>query len=235
MQIDVLTLFPEMFAGILSESIIKRAIERDQAAVNLVNFRDYALDNHRSVDDKPYGGGPGMVLMCQPIFDAVEDLLNVGPAADEIVLLSPQGQPWTQQTALELSRKSRLVLIAGHYEGFDERIREHLPTREISIGDYILTGGEIAAMVVMDSVIRLLPGVLGDDQSSADESFSHGMLEYPQYTRPEKYRDWKVPDILLSGHHENIERWRRDQALQRTQRRRPDLWQRRQQEQQQQQ
>ncbi len=232
MRIDLLTLFPEMFAGVLGESIIKRARERGLVDINLVNFREYARDNHRSVDDKPYGGGPGMVLMCGPIFDAVEDIKKNGEPPDAVILLSPQGRTLNQEIASELAEKKRLILIAGHYEGFDERIREHVATDEISIGDYVLTGGEIPAMVVMDTVIRLIPGVLGHEQSPDEESFSPGGpgLEYPQYTRPEEYRGWKVPDVLLSGHHEQIRKWRYRQAQQRTQQRRPDLYEKHQQQ-----
>ena len=223
MRIDVLTLFPDMFAGILGESIIKRAREKSLVDIHLTNFREFALDKHRSVDDKPYGGGPGMVLMCQPIFDAMDKIGQQTPGIDEVILLSPQGERLNQNIAKELSQKKRLVFIAGHYEGFDERIRTTLATREISIGDYVLSGGEIPAMVAIDAIVRLIPGVLGDDQSSEEESFSRGLLEYPQYTRPEDFRGQQVPEILLSGHHENIRQWRESQAQLRTQQRRPDL------------
>ncbi len=223
MHIDVLTLFPEMFAGVLGESIVKRALEKGLASVTLTNFRDYATDKHRSVDDKPYGGGPGMVLMCEPMFAAVEDVTSKGPAVDEVVLLTPQGRKYDQKLATELSTKKRLVLIAGHYEGFDERIRTELATMEVSVGDYVLSGGEIPALVLIDSLIRLLPGVLGDDDSSKEESFSHDLLEYPQYTRPAEFRGMTVPEILLSGNHEKIRQWRHEQAVERTERKRPDL------------
>ena len=223
MHIDVLTLFPEMFAGVLGESIVKRALEKGLASVTLTNFRDYATDKHRSVDDKPYGGGPGMVLMCEPLFAAVEDVSRKGPAVDEVILLTPQGRKYDQKLATELSTKKRLVLIAGHYEGFDERIRTELATMEVSVGDYVLSGGEIPALVLIDSLIRLLPGALGDDDSSKEESFSHDLLEYPQYTRPAEFRGMTVPEILLSGNHEKIRQWRHEQAVERTERKRPDL------------
>jgi len=223
MRIDVLTLFPDMFAGILGESIIKRAREKGLVDIRLTNFREFALDKHRSVDDKPYGGGPGMVLMCQPIFDAIEKIGQQTPAIEEIILLTPQGEKLNHNIAKELSQKNRLAFIAGHYEGFDERIRSTLATREISIGDYVLSGGEIPAMVAIDAIVRLIPGVLGDDQSCEEESFSRGLLEYPQYTRPENFRGQQVPEILLSGHHEIIRQWRESQAQLRTQQRRPDL------------
>jgi tRNA (guanine37-N1)-methyltransferase len=223
MRIDVLTLFPDMFAGILGESIVKRARDKGLVEIHLTNFREYALDTHHSVDDKPYGGGPGMVLMCQPVFDAITEISKQGPAVDEVILLSPQGETLNQNIVEDLSQKNRLMFISGHYEGFDERIRTTLATREISIGDYVLTGGEIPAMATIDAIVRLIPGVLGDAQSCKDESFSRGLLEYPHYTRPEEFRGQKVPDVLLSGHHENIRRWREEQAKLRTQQRRPDL------------
>jgi tRNA (guanine37-N1)-methyltransferase len=220
MQIDVLTLFPEMFEGPLGHSILRRAIDRGLLDVRLTNIRDFATDRHRTVDDYPYGGGPGMVMKPGPIFDAVEAVAESGAP---IILLSPQGRVFTQRIAAELARQERLVLICGHYEGVDERVREHLVTDELSIGDYVLTGGELAAMVVIDAVTRLLPGVLGGEESTSEESHSHGLLEYPQYTRPPDFRGWTVPEILLSGHHAEIARWRRRQALLRTARRRPDL------------
>jgi len=226
MRIDVLTLFPEMFAGILGESIVRRAQEKRLVEIHLTNFRDFARDKHRSVDDKPYGGGPGMVLMCQPIFDAIEEIGTQSPEADEIILLTPQGQTLSQNIAKELSLKNRLVFIAGHYEGFDERIRTTLATREISIGDYVLSGGEIPAMAVIDVIVRLIPGVLGDNQSCEEESFSCDFLEYPQYTRPEEFKGQQVPEVLLSGHHRNIRLWREEQARLRTRQRRPDLLER---------
>jgi tRNA (guanine37-N1)-methyltransferase len=223
MRIDVLTLFPEMFSGVFGQSIVKRAQEKGLLTIGLTNFRDYAVDKHRSVDDKPFGGGPGMVLMCQPLFDAVETVTKQGEPPDEVILTTPQGVRFDQAMARELAGKKRLIIIAGHYEGVDERIRTHLATREVSIGDYVLTGGELPAMVMVDAIARLLPGVLGDDQSPVEESFSGRLLEYPQYTRPAEYRGLPTPDVLLSGHHEAIRRWRQEQAMLRTQRRRPDL------------
>jgi len=226
MRIDVLTLFPEMFAGILGESIVKRAQEKRLVEIHLTNFRDFARDKNRCVDDKPYGGGPGMVLMCQPIFDAIEEIGSQSPEVDEIILLTPQGETLNQNLAKELSQKNRLVFISGHYEGFDERIRTTLATREISIGDYVLSGGEIPAMAVIDVIVRLIPGVLGNNQSCEEESFSCDFLEYPQYTRPEEFKGQQVPEVLLSGHHKNIRLWREEQARLRTRQRRPDLLER---------
>jgi len=225
MRFDVLTLFPDMFSGILNESIMKRACQNELVEVVLKNIRDYALDKHRSVDDNPYGGGPGMVMMCQPVFDAVEAVQKENGPADEIILLTPQGRRFDQNLARQLASKNRLILIAGHYEGFDERIRQHLPTMEVSIGDYVLTGGELPAMVMIDAITRLLPGVLGHEDSSVEESFSSSLLEYPQYTRPAEYRSWCVPDVLISGHHEQIRKWRLEQSKIRTLQRRPDLLQ----------
>lgn len=222
-RFDVLTLFPEMFHGFLSTSIIRKAHEKELVETNLVNFRDFTTDKHRTVDDTPYGGGGGMVLKPDPIFSAVDHLLQDAPEKPPILLMSPQGAPFTQRKAEELARHSHLIILCGHYEGYDERIREHLVTEEISIGDYVLTGGELPAMVIMDSVSRLLTGVLGNETSAVTDSFSTGLLEYPHYTRPVEFRGHRVPDILLSGHHGNIEIWRRQQALQRTWERRPDL------------
>lgn len=223
MRIDVLTLFPDMFASVFGASIVKRAQEKDIVDIALTDFRDYALDNHRSVDDKPYGGGPGMVLMCQPIFDAVNDVKQQGEPIDEVILLTPQGRKFDQALAHQLAEKKRLMFIAGHYEGFDERIRKNIATMEVSLGDFVLSGGEIPAMAAIDAVVRLIPGVLGGETSCDEESFSNGLLEYPQYTRPAEYDGMKVPDILLSGNHQAIEKWRQQQALQRTEQRRPDL------------
>ena len=219
MRIDVVTLFPEMFAP-LQHSILGRAIEQGRLAVNLVNPRDFTSDRHRTVDDYPYGGGPGMVMKPEPIFLAVESVAQPGT---HVILLSPTGRVFSQPIAAELARRDHLVLICGHYEGVDERVREHLAADEISIGDYVLTGGELAAMVVIDAIARLLPGVLGHAESAGDESHSHGLLEYPQYTRPPEFRGWAVPERLLSGHHAEIARWRRRQALERTAALRPDL------------
>jgi tRNA (guanine37-N1)-methyltransferase len=223
MRIDVLTLFSEAFANILDISIVRRAREKGLLEVVLSNIRDFALDNYNSVDDKPYGGGPGMVMMCQPILDCLEQVEADEPRKGRRIMLSPQGQPFSQGLARELAEEERLILIAGRYEGFDERIRIALQPLEISIGDYVLSGGEIPAMVIIDAVTRLLPGALGDERSVEQESFTAGLLEYPQYTRPEVFRDLGVPEVLLSGHHAKIEEWRNRQAQQRTRQRRPDL------------
>ncbi|SFS51978.1 tRNA (guanosine(37)-N1)-methyltransferase TrmD [Marininema halotolerans] len=223
MRFDVLTLFPEMFTGFFSSSIMKRAIEKGLVTASAVNFRDYTTDKHRTVDDTPYGGGSGMVLKPEPLFRAVEDLRREKTEAPRVLMMSPQGQPFTQKKAEELSTVSHLILLCGHYEGFDERVREHLVDEEISIGDYVLTGGELPAMVVVDSISRLLPGVLGNESSADEDSFSTGLLEYPQYTRPAEFRGWKIPDVLLSGHHRQIDEWRRQESLRRTWKRRPDL------------
>jgi tRNA (guanine37-N1)-methyltransferase len=225
LRIDILTLFPEMFAPVLGTSIPKRAAEKGLVEYHLTNIRNFATDAHLSVDDKPFGGGPGMVMMCQTLFDAVEHVekQDVRPATR--VLLTPQGRLFDQTAAQELSQKPRLLFIAGHYEGFDERIIEGLRPIELSIGDYVLSGGELAAMVVVDAVVRLLPGALGAEDGAADETFADGLLEYPQYTRPREYRGMSVPEILLSGNHAAIARWRLEQRKIRTQQRRPDLWQ----------
>ncbi len=225
MQIHVLTLFPQMIEAVLGDSIIGRAQEKGIVRIQAVNFRDYSTNKHHTVDDYPYGGGGGMVLTPEPIFRAVESLPSEGDAAGRrrIILLCPQGERFTQRKAEELSEASELVFICGHYEGYDERIREQLVTDELSIGDFVLTGGEIAAMAVIDSVVRLLPGVLGNEGSAVQDSFSTGLLEHPHYTRPAVFREWAVPDVLLSGHHEHIEQWRRREALRRTWQRRPDL------------
>jgi len=222
MRIDILTLFPEMFQSPFSTSILKRAIDRGLVSVNLHNIRDYTHDKHHTVDDYPYGGGAGMVLKPEPIFEAVE---SVKPESGEvpIILLSPQGRPFSQQVAQELSKYSRLILICGRYEGVDERVHSHLVTDEISIGDYVLSGGELAAMVVVEAVVRLLPGVLGSEASPLDDSHVAGLLEYPQYTRPAVFRDWSVPEVLLSGNHAQIAKWRHEQAILRTLERRPEL------------
>ncbi|OIQ09622.1 tRNA (guanine-N(1)-)-methyltransferase [Moorella thermoacetica] len=224
MRVDVLTIFPEMFTGFLNTSIIKRAREQGRLEVNLVNIRAYARNKHRNVDDYPFGGGPGMVMQAEPIFLAVEDLLPSGETArPPVILMSPQGEAFNQGMAEELAREEHLILICGHYEGVDERVRLALVTREISIGDYVLTGGELPAMVIIDAVTRLLPGVLGAPEGAREDSFAMGLLEYPQYTRPRSFRGLEVPEVLLSGNHEQIRRWRRQQALERTWRRRPDL------------
>ena len=220
MKIDVLTLFPGMFSGPLDESIIKRAREAGLLDLRVHQLRDYAHDRHRTVDDRPFGGGPGMLLKPEPIFEAVEALANQNT---HIILLSPGGRPFSQPIAHELAQKPELLLISGHYEGFDERVRQRLAHDELSIGDYVLTNGSLPAMVIIDAVTRLLPGVLGDSESMQDESFSQGLLEYPQYTRPAEFRGMKVPEVLLSGNHAQIARWRSEQAQQRTSERRPDL------------
>lgn len=222
MRFDVLTLFPGMFTGPLEESILKRARERGIISVYLHNIRDYASGRHRITDDAPYGGGGGMVMKPEPIFAAVEAILG-DETGVPVILLSPQGRLFTQQVARELARHPRLVLICGRYEGVDERVREHLATDEISIGDYVLSGGELAAMVIIDAVTRLLPGVLGDPGATFEDSYAWGLLEYPHYTRPAVFRGWAVPEVLLSGDHAAIARWRREQALRRTWERRPDL------------
>jgi len=223
MRIDVLTLFPEMFESPLSYSIAKRAQEQGIVEIALTNIRDFSIGDYRKVDDKPYGGGPGMVMMPGPVFDCFEHVRALAPTTGRVIMLTPQGQPFNQAKAAELSEQERLILIAGRYEGFDERIRTGLDAEQISIGDYVLNGGELAAMVVIDAVVRLLPNALGDEDSAKDDSFSNGLLEYPQYTRPEVFRDMKVPDILLSGDHGKIAAWRRQQALERTRQHRPDL------------
>ena len=220
MKIDVLTLFPGMFPGPLDESIIKRACESGRLRLGIHDLRDYTHDRHRTVDDRPFGGGPGMLIKPEPVFEAVEDLRD---EKTRVILTSPAGRPFRQQIARELAAEEHLLLVCGSYEGFDERVRERLADDEISIGDYVLTNGALPAMVVIDAVARLLPGVLGDDESSADESFSDRLLEYPQYTRPAEFRGMSVPEVLLSGDHAAIEQWRREQARERTAQRRPDL------------
>lgn len=224
---DFLTLFPDMFPGVLGSSILKRAEEKEAVSFYVHNIRDFSKDKHKKVDDYPYGGGAGMVLTPQPVFDACEFVMQQTPASvsPRIILLCPQGKPYKQRDAEMLSKEEHLIFICGHYEGYDERIREHLVTDEFSIGDYVLTGGELGALVIADSVTRLLPNVLGNESSHRHDSFSDGLLEYPQYTRPADFRGWKVPDVLLSGHHEKIAQWRKEQALLRTKKRRPDLLQ----------
>jgi len=212
-----------MFESPLGHSIIKRAQEAFLVEVALTDIRDFAADSYRKVDDKPYGGGPGMVMMPGPLFDCFEHVQKLSPEEGRVILLTPQGQRFDQKKALDLSREKRLILIAGKYEGFDERILIGLDAEQISIGDYVLNGGELAAMVIIDAVVRLLPGALGDEDSTKDDTFSEGLLEYPQYTRPEVFRDMKVPDILLSGDHAKIAEWRKQQALERTKKWRPDL------------
>lgn len=224
MKIDVLTLFPGMFSGPLDESIIGRARQSGRLELKIHNLRDWTHDRHHTVDDTPYGGGPGMVLKPEPLFEAVEDLCTRFEARPRVVLMSPAGRVFNQSVARELVGCPALLLVCGSYEGFDERVRENLADDEISVGDYVLTNGALPAMVIIDAVTRLLPGVLGDDTSSRDESFSSGLLEYPQYTRPAEFRGWRVPEVLLSGNHAAIAEWRRAEASRRTAERRPDLW-----------
>ena len=227
MHIHILTLFPNMFTAPFGESIVRRAIDRGLVQIAFYNIRDYATDRHHVVDDSPYGGGPGMVLKPEPLFKAVEAVLSErGEFGLPVLLLTPQGRLFNQQAAQELAGYREMVLICGHYEGVDERVRERLVTDEISIGDYILSGGELAAMVVVDAVVRQLPGVLGSEASVCEDSHVGGLLEYPQYTRPQSFRGWEVPEVLLSGNHAAIARWRREHSLRRTIRRRPDLLER---------
>lgn len=234
MRIDIVTIFPEMFEGVINSSILGRARREGLVEINLIDFRAYSPNKHNTVDDTPYGGGGGMVLKPEPIFAAVEALTepaegqapaDPSPRRPRVILTCPQGEVYSQAKALEFAAQEHLVIIAGHYEGYDERIREYLVTDEISIGDYVLTGGELPAMVIVDSVTRLLPGVLGNNTSAVLDSFREGLLEYPHYTRPAEFRGWSVPDVLLSGHHGNVERWRRKESLRRTLLRRPDLLQ----------
>lgn len=224
LRMDILTLFPEMFGPVLGTSIPKRASEKGLVEYHLTNIRDFATDAHLSVDDKPFGGGPGMVMMCQPLFDAVEYVERQDSRPATRILFTPQGRLLDQPLAEELARRERLLLIAGHYEGFDERIIQGLQPMELSIGDYVLSGGELAAMVLVDAIVRLLPGALGAEDGAADETFADGLLEYPQYTRPREYRGMGVPEVLLSGNHKVIAQWRLEQRKLRTQQRRPDLW-----------
>ncbi|MBE9482241.1 MAG: tRNA (guanosine(37)-N1)-methyltransferase TrmD [Chloroflexi bacterium] len=226
MQIDILTLFPQMFQSPFGFGIFKRAIDNKLVKINIQNIRDCTHNKHHTVDDYAYGGGAGMVLKPEPIFEAVESIIpNIKEGVNmlPIILLTPQGRLFSQQIAHELSRYGHMILICGRYEGVDERIRQHLVTDEISIGDYVLSGGEIAAMVVLDVVVRLLPGVLGSEASPLDDSHTTGLLEYPQYTRPAEYKGWSVPQVLLSGNHAQIANWRHEQAIRRTLERRPDL------------
>ncbi|RSL31326.1 tRNA (guanosine(37)-N1)-methyltransferase TrmD [Salibacterium salarium] len=224
MRMDFLTLFPEMFPGVLQSSMLKQAEEKQAVSYHVHNIRDFSENKHRKTDDYPYGGGAGMVLTPQPVFDAAAFAeKQVDTPNPRIVLLCPQGKPFTQEAAEELAGEEQLIFICGHYEGYDERIRDYLVTDEFSIGDFVLTGGELGSMVIADSVTRLLPGVLGNRESAEKDSFSNGLLEHPHYTRPADFRGWKVPDVLLSGHHENIAAWRQEQSFKRTRQRRPDL------------
>ena len=219
---DILSVFPEMFQSILGSSLIKRSIENGLVEVNLHNIRDYTRDRHRTTDNTPYGGGGGMVMKVEPVASALKAIV---PAGDKtlVILLSPQGETFKQKIAEELSQYSRIVLMCGHYEGIDERIREHLVDREISIGDYVLSGGELPAMIVVDAVSRLVPGFVGNSDSVLYDSFSTGLLEGPHYTRPREYESWEVPEVLLSGHQKKIDEWRRRESLKRTLQRRPDM------------
>lgn len=227
MRIDVVTLFPAMFSGPLDESIIKRARTAGILDLRIHDLRDWTHDRHRTVDDSPYGGGPGMVLKPEPLFECVESLRTELPREARVILTSPSGRRFDQAMARELSNCPSLVFLCGSYEGYDERVREHLVNDDLSIGDFVLTNGNLPAMVIIDSVVRLLPGALGDDTSSSDESFSHGLLEYPHYTRPAVFRGWPVPEVLTSGNHAAVERWRKAQSVRRTVERRPDLWENR--------
>ena len=220
MKIDVLTLFPAMFAGPLDESIIKRARDKGILELGIHDLRNWTHDRHKTVDDRPFGGGPGMVLKPEPLYEAVETLAR---SETRVILMGPSGRRFTQEIARELAGCEHLLLIAGSYEGIDDRVRQGLAHDELSIGDYVLTNGALPVMVIIDVVTRLLPGVLGDEESAKEESFSHGLLEYPHYTRPAEFRGMKVPEILLSGHHAEIAKWRHEQALERTRHRRPDL------------
>ena len=222
LQFDVFTLFPEIFTPYLEASILQRAIERRIIHVDLHNIRDWTSDKHHVTDDAPFGGGGGMVMKPEPIFASVESVLGTQKECP-IILLTPQGRVFTQKIAEELAVQDHLALLCGHYEGVDERVRQHLVTDEISIGDYVLTGGELPALILIDALARLRPGTLGDPEGAANDSHSTGLLEYPHYTRPPVFRDWKVPDVLLSGHHAQITKWRREQALIRTLQRRPDM------------
>ncbi|HZG11971.1 tRNA (guanosine(37)-N1)-methyltransferase TrmD [Kurthia gibsonii] len=222
MNIHVLSLFPDMFEGVFGSSILKKAQEKGAVQMNVTDFRSFSQNKHNQVDDYPYGGGAGMVLKPEPLFHAVEDLVAQGKKP-RIILMCPQGERYNQKKAEELAKEEDLIFLCGHYEGYDERIREYLVTDEISIGDFVLTGGELAAMTVIDSVVRLLPGVLGQEASHVNDSFSTGLLEHPHYTRPADFRGMKVPDVLMSGNHAKIEQWRMEQSLKRTFERRPDL------------
>ncbi|PYG87083.1 tRNA (guanine37-N1)-methyltransferase [Ruminiclostridium sufflavum DSM 19573] len=224
MKFEVLTLFPDIFNAVMRESIVGRAQENGIVEVNAVNIRDYSKDKHRKVDDYPFGGGTGMVMTCQPVIDAYEDLTKDLETKPRVIYMSPQGRVLTQDMAKELSEEKHLILLCGHYEGIDERIIEEIVDEEISIGDYVLTGGELPAMVLIDCVSRLLQGVLASEDSYSEESHFNGLLEYPQYTRPADYKGNKVPEILLSGHHANIEKWKMEQSLERTKLKRPDMY-----------
>jgi tRNA (guanine37-N1)-methyltransferase len=222
-RIDILTIFPEMFRGPFDESIVKRAVESELVSIHLHDIRGWADDRHRTVDDYPYGGGPGMVMKPDVVFAAVESVLDLAPQREPVILLTPIGRRLTHEIVMEMAAEERLVLLCGHYEGFDARVHEHLATDEISIGDYVLSGGELAAMVLVDAVVRQIPGAIGSPQSAVEESFAEGLLEAPHYTRPPQFRDWPVPEVLLSGNHREVAKWRRRQNLLLTARRRPEL------------
>ncbi len=224
MKFDVLTLFPDLFNFVMRESIIGRAQENGIIEINAINIRDYSKDKHKKVDDYPFGGGTGMVMACQPVIDAYNDITKDSVNKPKVIYMSPQGRVLNQKIAKELSTEKHLILLCGHYEGIDERIIEEIVDEEISIGDYVLTGGELPAMVLIDCVSRLIQGVLASENSYSEESHFNGLLEYPQYTRPADYNGKKVPDILLSGHHANIEKWRTQQSLERTKQKRPDMY-----------
>jgi len=226
MILDIITLFPKMFSGPFSESMIKRACENKLVKINIHNLRDWAKDKHHAVDDRPFGGGAGMVLMCQPIFDCIEELkLKAKSSELKTIFLTPQGKTFDQQKAQELSKKEHFILLCGHYEGIDQRVRDTLIDEEISIGDYVLTGGELPAMVLADSIIRLIPGVVKEEDSIKNDSFSNEkkLLDYPQYTRPAEFKELKVPEVLLSGNHKEIEKWRKKKSIEITKKRRKDI------------
>ncbi|MFA4992645.1 MAG: tRNA (guanosine(37)-N1)-methyltransferase TrmD [Candidatus Omnitrophota bacterium] len=223
MRIDIVTIFPNMFSAVLGESIIKRAQEKGKVKIFVHDLRLYTLDKHRKVDDRPFGGGSGMIMQAEPIFRAVQAIKKKVKGKSRVVLLCPQGKIFNQLYAKRLSKCNNLIFICGHYEGVDERVRQYLADEEISIGDYVLTGGELPAMVLVDSIVRLIPGVLGDKNSLNFESFEGNLLEYPQYSRPAKFRSWLVPEVLVSGAHDKISAWRKSEALKRTRQRRPDL------------
>jgi tRNA (guanine37-N1)-methyltransferase len=222
-RIDILTIFPEMFRGPFDESIVKRAVESGLVSIHLHDIRGWTQDRHKTVDDYPYGGGPGMVMKPDVMFAAVESVLELASQREPVILLTPIGRRLTHEIVMEMAAEERLVLLCGHYEGFDARVHEHLATDEISIGDYVLSGGELAAMVLVDAVVRQIPGAIGSPQSAVEESFAEGLLEAPHYTRPPQFRDWSVPEALLSGNHREVAKWRRRQNLLLTARRRPEL------------
>lgn len=229
MKIDFITIFPSFFSGPLDQGVLRLAVEKGLVEFNIYDLRDFSDDPHRKVDDYPYGGGPGMLMKPEPFFKAIESILKINPPitsppkSTRIIFLTPQGQVFNQRLAEKLIQEERLIFLCGRYEGIDERVRKYLATDEISLGDYVLAGGEVAALVITEAVVRLIPGVVGDKSSVIEESFAAGLLEYPQYTRPADYRGWKIPDVLLSGNHQQIERWRKEQSLDRTRKRRPDL------------